>query len=257
MQSQYTKELEVARGIALKAGEIMKKYFFAADQEVKRKEDGSPVTIADTTINSMVIQELQKNFDDGIIGEEESTADYGLGRRWLCDPIDGTKAFVWGVPTSMFSLGLVIDGVPQFGVIYDPYLDLFYWGAKGEGSYCSDQKLEVKKADLAGEHVAMTSSIGKIINEPQIAQKLLDKKVRLVTFSGAIYKACLIARGKLVGYFEGGIGAHDMAAVQVIVEEAGGKATAFNGTPLDYSKPFKGALVSNSIVHDQLVEILK
>lgn len=256
MESKYSKELEVAKFIAHQAGVIMKKYFFAKDQGLHRKDDDSPVTIADTTINSMVIEELQKTFDDGIIGEEESTAEYGLGRRWFCDPIDGTKAFVWGTPTSLFSLGLVIDGTPQFGLVYDPFLDLTYWGAKGEGSYCNDQKLEVKKANLNGEHVAITSSIAGTIQKPEVANKLLAEKVHLVSFSGAIYKSCLVARGKLVGYFEGGVGAHDMAAVQVIVEEAGGKVTGYDGKSLDYTKPFKGAVVSNDLVHDQLIEML-
>ncbi len=257
MESKYSKELEVAQAVARQAGVIMKKYFFSQDQDIKIKDDGSPVTIADTAINRMVIEELQKNFDDGIIGEEESTAEYGLGRRWFCDPIDGTKAFVWGVPTSMFSLGLVIDGVPQFGVIYDPYLDLFFWGAKGEGSYCNEQKLEVKNATLSGERVAITSTAHRIIDKPELAKKLLAEKVDIVLCSGAVFKSSLVAKGKLVAYIEAGVGAHDMAAVQVIIEEAGGKVTGFGGELLNYSKPFKGAVVSNGIVHEQLIEMLK
>lgn len=257
MESKYSKELKVSQDIARKAGVVMKKYFFAQDQDIQIKDDGSPVTIADTVINSMVIEELQKNFDDGIIGEEESTAEYGSGRRWFCDPIDGTKAFVWGVPTSMFSLGLVIDGVPQFGVIYDPYLDLFYWGAKGEGSYCNDQKLEVKKVTLSGERVAITSTAHRIIDKPELPKKLLAEKVDIVLCSGAVFKSSLVARGKLVAYIEAGVGAHDMAAVQVIIEEAGGKVTGFDGGLLDYTKSFNGAVVSNGLVHDQLIEMLK
>jgi histidinol-phosphatase len=257
MESKYSKELEVVQSIARQAGVIMKKYFFSQDQDIQIKDDGSPVTIADTAINSMVIKELQKNFDDGIIGEEESTTEYGLGRRWFCDPIDGTKAFVWGVPTSMFSLGLVIDGVPQFGVIYDPYLNLLYWGAKGEGSYCNDQKLEVKKASLGGERVAITSTAHRIIDKPELAKKLLVEKVDIVLCSGAVFKSSLVAKGKLVGYIEEGVGAHDMAAVQVIIEEAGGKVTGYTGKSLDYTKPFNGAVVSNGLVHYQLIEMLK
>ncbi len=256
MNSQYLKEREVSEAIARKAGVIMKEYFFAVDQGTQLKDDGSPVTIADTKINSMAIEELQKHFTDGIIGEEESTSEYGMGRKWFCDPIDGTKGFTWGIPTSVFSLGLVVDGVPVFGVVYDPYLDLMYWGAKGEGSYCNDQKLKVGEGNLAGNFVAVSSSLQKLIRNLEVVNKLMATKVKLVTFSGAVYKSCLIARGKLVGYMESEVGAHDMAAVQVIVEEAGGKVTGFDGEPLDYLKPFKSAVVSNSVTHEQLLEML-
>lgn len=258
MESKYSKELEVAQDIARQAGVIMKKYFFASDQGVITKDDGSPVTIADTSINTMVIEELQKHFDDGIIGEEESTAEYGLGRKWFCDPIDGTKGFVWGVPTSMFSLGLVVDGVPQVGIAYDPYLDLMYTGVKGEGSFRNGDKLEVSKANsLEGQYVACTSNLEKVSSKPETVKKFLAEGAQLAAILGAVYKTCLVARAKLVGYFEGGVSAHDMAAVQVIIEEAGGKITAQDGSVLDYSKPFKGALVSNGSLHDKLVELIK
>ncbi len=106
----YTQELDVAKKISKQSGTIMLEYF-DGDQQRKMKQDGSPVTVADTAINAMVIAELSKAFPgDIVIGEEESTGGYGLGRRWFCDPIDGTKAFTWGVPTAMFSLGLVVDG---------------------------------------------------------------------------------------------------------------------------------------------------
>ena len=124
----YTKELAVAKQIAREAGEIMRYYFFATDMCVETKEDSSPVTEADIKINSLVIERLATAFaDDGVIGEEQSTATYGTGRRWGCDPIDGTKGFIWGAPTAMFSLGLVVDGTPVLGVCYESIVDELYW----------------------------------------------------------------------------------------------------------------------------------
>ena len=256
MKTLYKKELTIAKSIARKAGVIMKKYFFESDQKVQRKNDGSAVTIADIKINRLVIEELAEHFDDGVIGEEESTALYGMGRRWFCDPIDGTKAFVWGTPTAMFSLGLVVDGVPTLGVAYDPFLDMLYYAIRGEGSYCNGALLHVSQVRLAGAEVAITSSIERLIKGPKFVKELLAEKARLATFSGAVYKACLVARGKLVGYIEAGVGAHDMAAAHVIVEEAGGKVTGFDGKKLDYTQPFKAVIVSNTLVHKKLVEIV-
>ena len=160
--NNYQKEIAVAKTIARQAGEIMKKYFFI-DQQMERKTDGSPVTVADKEINHLVIVELSKNFDDGIIGEEESNTEYGMGRKWFCDPIDGTRAYVWGTPTAMFSLGLVVDGEPVLGVTYDPFLDLMYEGVKGQGSFMNGVPLKVSQKSFEKEYLGITNSIEKII----------------------------------------------------------------------------------------------
>lgn len=251
----YAKELKVAKKIAKKAGKIMLKYF-DADQSVEVKADKSVVTIADKLINDMTIKELAKAFpNDGVIGEEQSTSTYGMGRKWFCDPIDGTSGYVWGTPTAMFSLGLVIDGVPVFGAAHDPFLDRFYYGIKGKGSYCNGKKLQVSDKDIDGSYFAASGSVKHLITRKYIPV-LRDLGVRFACFSGAVNKSCLIAKGKFVAYVEEGVNAHDVAAVHVIVEEAGGKVTDTKGGQLDYSKPVKGAVVTNGRVHDRILQII-
>lgn len=251
----YEDELAAAKNIALAAGEVMLTYF-DEDQQIERKSDNTPVTIADKRINDLVIERLSGAFPgDGIIGEEKSTAQYGEGRKWFCDPIDGTKAYVWGVPTAMFSLGLVVDGVPVMGVAYDPFLKRMYEGVSGEGSFCNGKRLAVSKEELKGSTVAITSTAEKIRTLSYI-KKLEEKGARLASFSGGVYKGCLVARAKFSGYFESGLNAHDMAALEVIVVEAGGKVSSMTGEKLDYTKPFKGALVSNNKIHQALVQII-
>jgi len=254
--NEYKKELEIAKNIAKEAGPIMLKYF-DEDQEVEIKEDNSQVTIADKLINSLVIERLTNAFpDDGVIGEEESNAEYGAGRRWFCDPIDGTMAFIWGTPTSMFSLSLVVDGTPVLGVAYDPFLNKLYEAVVNEGSFCNGIPLKVSNKGLASGLVVVTSNVTKIMKRPEYLVNLSKAGVRFATFSGAVYKACLVAKGKAEAYVEAGVNAHDMAAVQVIIEEAGGKITSLKGEKLDYSKPFKGAVTSNGIVHDEVIKCL-
>ena len=251
----FQKELNKAKEIARLSGKIIVEYF-DADQQTRLKEDMSPVTKADILVNELVIKELQKAFpEDGIIGEEKSTTEHGRGRIWLCDPIDGTVGYVWGTPTAMFSLALVIDGEPVLGVAYDPFLDRLYEGVINRGSYCNGAKLEVSKRDLNGGHVAITASVDKIMTHEYIP-KLQAAGAYLPVFSGAVYKSCLVARGKFEGYIEYGVGTHDMAAVQVIVEEAGGVITNLKGERLDYGKPFQGAIVSNKLVHEKLVKMI-
>ena len=254
-----SKELAAAKDIARQAGVIMRKYF-DDDTPIDRKADDSPVTQADLEINRLVIEELSKQFDDGIVGEEESTAEYGMGRRWICDPIDGTRAFTWGLPTAMFSLGLVIDGVPVVGVAHDPFLDRLYEAVTGGGSYCNGKPIHVSTVEISGGSVAISGSPERALENPAQAAliaNLLGKKARLVGFSGSVYRACLVARGKLVGYVEKDINAHDLAAVEVIVKEAGGMLTDFDGNSLNYSKAFKGAVISNTVTHAELLACVK
>lgn len=232
--------------------------YFDGDQQLERKADDSPVTIADQEVNRLVIEEIAKAFpNDGVIGEEESTAEYGPGRRWFCDPIDGTKGYIWGTPTAMFSLALVIDGRPVMGLTLNPFVDWLFIGVRGEGSYCNGKKLQVSNQKLTEGYVAGTSSIERIVKQPPHLMWLLERGARLGTFSSAVLKVCLVTKGKFIGYIEELVNAHDMAASQVILEEAGGKMTGLDGGELDYSKPFKGAIASNGIVHDLLVEAMK
>jgi len=255
----FTQELSIAKDIARQAGAIMLTYF-NSETQIDHKTDGSPVTKADLEINRMVIAEIKKHFEDGIVGEEESTAGYGMGRRWICDPIDGTRAFTWGVPTAMFSLGFVVDGVSVMGVAYDPFLDRMYEATTGGGSYCNGKTIRVSSQEIAGSTVGVSSSTEEVLRNPSQAAlitKLLEKGARLASFSGSVYRACCVARGKFAGYVEKNINAHDLAAVDVILREAGGTITDFSGKPLDYSKAFKGAVMSNGISHTDLLECVK
>ncbi|MDB5259452.1 MAG: inositol-monophosphatase [Candidatus Taylorbacteria bacterium] len=252
----YSKELRIAKKIARRAGKIMLKYF-DIDQEVELKADKSVVTIADKRINDMVIGALVKKFpEDGIIGEEKSTSEYGLGRKWFCDPIDGTAGYTYGVPTSAFSLGLVVDGKPMLGVTYDPYLKRLYYGIRGKGSFCNGKKLRVSDAGISeGGCVGVTGGT-KAVQKLTYITPLRELGARVACFSGAVSKCNLISRGRMIGYVEAGLNAHDVAASHVIVEEAGGMVTGMNGETLDYSKPFKGGIVTNGKIHAQLIEIV-
>lgn len=251
----YKNELEVARSIAKQAGQIMRQYFYH-DQQRQVKSDGTPLTIADTTINSLVIKELAKSFpDDIVIGEEESTGSYGMGRRWLCDPIDGTKAFTWGVPTAMFSLALVVDGRPVLGVCYEPMLDRMYWAVSGQGAFCNDTQLSVNSDGLDVGTVAVMSDASAIVGSHAIAN-MVAKGVTTASFSGAVAKAVRISEGRFVGYVDERVNPYDMAAVDIIVTESGGSITNKDGDLLDYSQDFKGAVVSNGVVHDNILSII-
>ncbi len=258
-KQNFKKEIEVAEMIARKAGEVML-YYFDRDQKVETKEDKSFVTVADKKINTMVIKELKKAFPlDDVIGEEESSGSFGMGRKWFCDPIDGTAAFVYGCPTAMFSLGLVIDGVPVLGVIFDPFLNKLFKGIKGSGSFLNNKRLRVSQKNLKNGVFAGSGSLSKCMTEPfsSFLQSIKSKGARIFSISGVVYKANLLVSGKIVGHTEPGVNNHDVCALEVIVEEAGGKITALDGSKLSYLKPFKGVVMSNRVTHQEILKEVK
>ena len=190
----YPRELAVAKDIALRAGGVMLEHY-EAERGLEMKADGSPVTIADRQINHIVIDELAKHFaDDGVIGEEESTAEYGSGRRWICDPIDGTRAFIAGLPLSKFALGFVVDGVPVVGVVYDPFMKELYEGAVGQGSFRNGKRLRVSQQKMPNGHVAITSKLERLLRSPEYVQKIIARSGYPITFTCGC-KPILVASG--------------------------------------------------------------
>ncbi len=194
--------------------------------------------------------------EDGIVGEEESTSEYGLGRKWICDPIDGTAGYTWGTPTAFFSLALVIDGLPVLGIAYDPFLDNMYIGQKGLPSECNGKNILVSSLTTAQGVVALTGSVRRL-SEGSYLRKLINANIKLACFSGAVIKGCLLAKGKFVGFIEPGVNPHDIAAIHTIIEGAGGKITSMTGEEITYLKPFKGCIISNGIAHDELIGYCK
>lgn len=256
----YQIELEFAKRLARQAGKIMLKYF-DHESETEIKSDNTPVTIADKEVNQMVIDEVKKHFpEDGVYGEEDSFGK-DRARLWVCDPIDGTSSFAMSVPIAVFSLALVVDGEPVLGVIYDPFLDKLYEATVGCGAWCNGGKLSVSTDRL--------DKLSRInVNWwPNEEYDVLPKAYELsqatgcrVSSMGSAAKAgVLVANGQLAAtIFPGKTDKNvDVAAVKVIVEEAGGKTTDLFGKDQRYNQSIQGFIASNGLVHDGLVELFK
>src|SRR5262249_33077928 len=134
---------DFAIDLAHQADAIAKRYFHTAF-EVTRKADNSPVTIADTSINDLVIDSVRAAYPDHrVIGEEASLPKDGAEYSWICDPIDGTIPFSTGVPTFAFSLALVRDGIPILGVISAPIQDQLFVAEVDQGATLNGEKIHV------------------------------------------------------------------------------------------------------------------
>lgn len=251
----YKKELVFARSVARAAGDIMEKYY-RIDQQITVKDDKTPVTVADTLINDMLIEQVQAEFpEDGVIGEEASW-ETSRERLWVCDPIDGTVAFIMRVPTSMFSLALVIDGKPVIAVAYNPWTQDEYTAEIGKGAYRNGEKITVsQKTWGSGIHITGPGSVHDTLLGPY-KKELEEQGVYVNEFPGGVYKGCLIAEGAIEARIFTHSGVHDIAALKLIIEEAGGKVTSLDGREQRYDQPINGALLSNGLVHSELLQLV-
>jgi myo-inositol-1(or 4)-monophosphatase len=253
----YSKELNFARDTAHAAGEIMKKYY-RADQHIEIKGDMSPVTVADKEINHLLIERVRQEFPEyGVLGEEESDHS-DRTTLWVCDPIDGTVPYILHVPTSVFSLALVVDGKPLVAVVYNPWIGELYTATKHGGAYRNDERISVSgKSWGPGVHIGTAASIEDGMIPIEKAKELLGQQIYVNSVLGLVYACCTVADGVIEGRVFNYHTPHDIAAVKLIVEEAGGKVTDIKGNEQRYDRKINGAIVSNGLVHDQLIKLVQ
>ena len=147
MADQQQEWLDFAKSVALEAGDIMRKYF-GKKPDSHLKANNTIVTIADEEINDLVIKRITERYPVHDIDGEEASQRRGSKYVWACDPIDGTASFIMGLPVSVFSLALVIDGQPEVGVIYAPFSDHLYWASRGRGAYMNSRPIHVSQDSL-------------------------------------------------------------------------------------------------------------
>ncbi len=250
--------LEFAKDIAYQAGKIMLKYF-NQNNGASYKGDKTIVTLADKEINSYLIKKVKEHYPEhSVDGEEEQFGKSNF--VWVCDPVDGTAMYARHIPVAVFSLALVINGVPNVGVVYDPFTDSLYTAIKGKGAYKNNEKISVN--DYTLDDMKTVCHYDLWPNADYNISKVLQELERKSYFIGigSVIRACMcIASGDFtLAIFPGTKHKNcDIAAVKVIVEEAGGKVTDLFGNEQRYDQSIKGALISNGIVHDEVIEIIK
>lgn len=248
--------LEFAKTIASYAGEVM----IASYQKVvdlTYKEDQTPVTEVDKKINHYLIEKVKEKYPEhSVLGEEESfsqNSDY----VWVCDPLDGTSMYIHHLPVFVFSLALVCQGKPVVGVIYNPILDKMYTAIEDEGAYCNGNRLHVNDKQLGdlGYKTNVEIFHNKIIDEVSLIGEL--KPVSKIASIGSVAMASMAVAE---GYFSCNIfpgtehGNCDIAASYLIVKEAGGKVTDLDGNEQRYDQDIKGAIISNGVSHEDILE---
>lgn len=256
----YKKELEFAKTLSREAGSIMRHYFLSEDADVQTKGDKTLVTIADTTINKLVIDSVKATFPDhSVWGEEECHLVDGSNFTWVCDPVDGTMPFAKGLPISTFSLALVDgSGTPVVGVVFDPYNNRLYSAVKGQGAFLNGKKIAVSEKNTLGnayidQELWINEKEGVSFDDPKDTLNKLGAKITVQC--SFVIIGCLVAGSQYDAALFGQSKPEDIAAVYVIVTEAGGKVTDLLGREQRYDQQIYGAIVSNGKIHDDLVKI--
>ena len=251
--------LEFSKDLAHKAGQIMSQHF-AVGVRFSSKSDNTPVTIADEDINRMVIEEVARRYPTHAVHGEEASSENSSEYVWVCDPVDGTVPYMKGLPYAAFSLALVHNGRPEVAVVFDPFSQRLFHAVKEGGAYMNDTKIKVSDLALA-RHATIDVewwpeadyNIDSVLHHVS-----LNSKAYVLHIGCVVTAACLVAAGQFEACVFAGTKDKcvDIAAVKLIVEEAGGKVTNIFGEDQRYDGDIAGALISNGKVHTALAEAL-
>jgi histidinol-phosphatase len=220
---------------------------FRSGLTVETKADLSPVTEADRLVESELRQLLaEERPDDAVLGEEEGAVGTGR-RRWIVDPIDGTRNYSRGIPVWATLIALEVDAVVRVGVVSAPALRGRWWAERGAGAFANAEPMQVS-AVATVEEAVLSFSIENDV--PPLARRAWHARGL-----GDFWAHMLVAEGAVDGAVDAiGVSEWDLAAVQVIVEEAGGRFSDFAGDPrIDR----RSGVTSNGLLHDELLEAIQ
>lgn len=259
MSAAPSSDLELALALADAADALTMARFRASDLVVETKPDTTPVTEVDHAVEEMLRDRLgAARPDDAILGEEfgpVGAAD-SAGRRWIVDPIDGTMGYARGIPVWATLLALVDQGVVTAGVVSAPALGARWWAARGEGAWRDGTRVSVSRVrDLADAQISYSSV--KYFEQVGIADEFLALARRCWRSRafGDFWSHMLVADGSVdIAIEVGGLAPWDLAALQVVVEEAGGRFTDRDGVPgFDRGE----AVTTNGLLHDDVLTALR
>ena len=215
-------DLELAHALADVADAISTARVRADDLRVRTKSDATPVTEADTAVEQAIAERLAgERPGDTMLGEEHGGAPAG-GRRWIVDPIDGTRNYSRGVPVWATLIALEQDGELRLGLVSAPALGRRWWAERGRGAYADGDRVHVSAIRSVDDAVLCFALEQPL---PALAHRAWHARAY-----GDFWAHMLVAEGAADGAIDAvGVSLWDLAAVQVIVEEAGGRFTDFRG----------------------------
>lgn len=227
----YQREIESARRMARQAGEIALRYY-EGKVEAEEKADRSPVTKADRECERLISRIISEEFpQDGILGEEGSSTVSRSGRRWLIDPIDGTRDFVRKLPFWSIQIALQDQGEVVAGIIYLPYRDEMFHAALDAGCFCNDTRLRASDVSILDKAVLTISGFKDAWTSWKPEQiRYLTQHCWTVRAYGGCFDIAMLARGKVDLWLSGNGREWDYAPGVIIARETGAKYMTRDGS---------------------------
>jgi myo-inositol-1(or 4)-monophosphatase len=246
--------------ISKEAGEIVRDGFNKSLKVEYKSNESDLVTNIDKASEKLISDFIKKKYPShGILAEEGGSIKNGSEYVWVIDPLDGTVNFAHGLPIFSISIGLQKNGKTVAGVVYDIGMNVLYSAEAGGGAYADGEKLKVSENSNLRYSLLVTGFPYNIRENPYNA---LEKFVALIKASrgmrrlgSAAIDFCYVARGVFDGFWEVFLNPWDICAGKLIVEEAGGLVTNFDGENINIDS--KQILASNGKIHKDLIEILQ
>jgi histidinol-phosphatase len=243
-----TADLEFAHALADAADAITVSRFRSADLRVETKPDLTPVSEADRTAEEALRAVVAASGrGEGVLGEE--FGDDGGDAKWIVDPIDGTSNYVRGVPVWATLLALQREGEILVGLVSAPALGRRWWAVQGEGAFANGERCTVSAVSRIEDSSVSTTSARRMPDGWRgIVQRAWSNRGL-----GDFWQHCLVAEGALDVACDSTLKLWDYAAIRLVVEEAGGRCTTYNGGPPAVDASF---LSTNGVLHDEVVSLL-
>ncbi len=245
---------------ATEAGAKELQRFFNGDFKIMNKEGiNNPVTEADLASEKAIVAAIKAEFPDHfILSEEAGEIKMDSEYKWIIDPIDGTINFANRIPICCVSIGIERNGELIMGAVYNPFFNEFFFAEKGSGATLNDKKITVtSKRDLE-KSCLVTGFPYTYLDSPngplQVFERFIRKGVAVRRLGSAAIDLCWVAAGRFDGFYEHKLQAWDSAAGIIILEEAGGKVTGFDGKKHSIYQP--DILASNGVMHDAILQVI-
>jgi myo-inositol-1(or 4)-monophosphatase len=253
----WKKEMNVARQAALEAGKILTGMFGHINQVMKKGEIDL-VTEADLRAEKVILEIIRHHFPrDSILTEEAGEYRDLPERVWLIDPLDGTTNFAHAFPFYAISIALEVEKEAVLGVVLNPTLDEYFEAIRGEGAFLNNKPIRVSQTSEINESLLATGFPYDIHQNPDRVMDLFRKMV--VRAQGvrrpgsAAIDLCYVAAGRFDGFWEAGLKPWDTAAGIVLVNEAGGRLSNYDGEP--YSPYGASIVASNTLIHEAMLAV--
>lgn len=223
------------------------------------KKNAGIVTAADLASESFLKKELEKIIPGAAIIAEESGLQKGSEYCWVIDPLDGTTNFAQGFPYFCISIGLTYKDEPVWAGIYQPILEEFFWAIKGKGAFCNKAPISVNRTEsLSKSIIAVGVPYPKDGYYKQIirALELITPKIDAFRHMGAVaLDQAYVASGRFDGVFFSELGWWDIAAGLLLIQEAGGVVTTFEGGPIN--RHYKTYIGAGPQIHQELMRLIE